>query len=103
MFLFAMACWEGTFAAMRTFVVLYVVEGLDQSLAVSSTILATVAAGYTCAAILAGPIGDRAGAARVVFWSSVVYATGLLNPASPKAGRAGTTRSSFRSPSPAAW
>ena len=48
MFLFAMACWEGTFAAMRTFVVLYVVEGLDQSLAVSSTILATVAAGYTC-------------------------------------------------------
>ena len=78
MFLFAMACWEGTFAAMRTFVVLYVVEGLDQSLAVSSTILATVAAGYTCAALLAGPIGDRVGAARVVFWSSVVYATGLL-------------------------
>jgi MFS family permease len=78
LFLFAMACWEGTFAAMRTFVVLYVVEGLDQSLAVSSTILATVAAGYTCAALLAGPIGDRVGAARVVFWSSVVYATGLL-------------------------
>ncbi len=78
LFLFAMACWEGTFAAMRTFVVLYVVEGLDQSLTVSSTILATVAAGYTCAAILAGPIGDRVGAARVVFWSSVVYATGLL-------------------------
>ena len=78
MFLFAMACWEGTFAAMRTFVVLYVVEGLDQSLTVSSTILATVAAGYTVAAIVAGPIGDRVGAARVVFWSSVVYATGLL-------------------------
>ena len=78
MFLFAMACWEGTFAAMRTFVVLYVVEGLDQSLAVSSTILATVAAGYTVAAIVAGRIGDRVGAARVVFWSSVVYATGLL-------------------------
>ncbi len=78
MFLFAMACWEGTFAAMRTFVVLYVTEGLDQSLTVSSTVLATVAAGYTCAAILAGPIGDRVGAARVVFWASVVYATGLL-------------------------
>ena len=30
--------------------------------------LATVAAGYTLAAILAGPIGDRVGAARVVFW-----------------------------------
>lgn len=77
-FLFAMACWEGTFAAMRTFVVLYVVEGLDQSLTVSSTILATVAAGYVCAAILAGRVGDRAGAARVVFWSSVVYGAGLF-------------------------
>ena len=78
LFLFAMACWEGTFAAMRTFVVLYVTEGLDESLAVSSTILATVAAGYTFAAILAGPVGDRVGAARVVFWSSVVYGTGLM-------------------------
>ena len=78
MFLFAMACWEGTFAAMRTFVVLYVTEGLDQSLAVSSAILAVVAAGYTFAAILAGPIGDRVGPPRVVFWASVVYATGLL-------------------------
>jgi MFS family permease len=77
-FLFAMACWEGTFAAMRTFVVLYVTVGLGQSLTVSSIILATVAAGYTLAAILAGPIGDRVGAARVVFWSSVVYATGLF-------------------------
>jgi MFS family permease len=77
-FLFAMACWEGTFAAMRTFVVLYVVEGLDQSLTISSTILGTVAAGYTTAAILAGRIGDRVGPARVVFWSSVVYGTGLL-------------------------
>jgi MFS family permease len=78
MFLFAMACWEGTFAAMRTFVVLYVTEGLDESLAVSSTILATVAAGYTSAAILAGPLGDRVGAARVVFWASLVYGSGLL-------------------------
>ena len=77
-FLFAMACWEGTFAAMRTFVVLYVTVGLGQSLTVSSIILATVAAGYTLAAILAGPIGDRVGPARVVFWSSVVYATGLF-------------------------
>jgi MFS family permease len=77
-FLFAMACWEGTFAAMRTFVVLYVTVGLDESLTVSSTILATVAAGYVLAAILAGPLGDRVGAARIVFWSSVVYAAGLV-------------------------
>jgi MFS family permease len=78
MFLFAMACWEGAFAAMRTFVVLYITVGLGQSLTISSTVLATVAAGYTLAAILAGTLGDRLGAARVVFWASIVYGTGLL-------------------------
>jgi MFS family permease len=78
LFLFAMACWEGTFAAMRTFVVLYVTQGLHQSLAVSSAILAVVAAGYTFAAAMAGPIGERVGATRVVFWASLVYASGLL-------------------------
>jgi MFS family permease len=78
LFLFAMACWEGTFAAMRTFVVLYITQGLDESLTVSSIVLATVAAGYTLAAILAGPIGDRVGPARTVFWASIVYAGGLL-------------------------
>jgi MFS family permease len=78
MFLFAMACWEGTFAAMRTFVVLYITKGLDQSLTVSSIVLATVAGGYTLAAMLAGPVGDRVGAPRLLFWASVVYGTGLL-------------------------
>ena len=69
MFLFAMACWEGTFAAMRTFVVLYITKGLDQSLTVSSLVLLAVAAGYTLAAILAGPDRRPVGAARVVFWA----------------------------------
>jgi MFS family permease len=78
MFLFAMALWEGTFAALRTFVVLYITKGLDQSLAVSSAVLATVAAGYTLAAFMAGPLGDRVGIARVVFWAAIVYAGGLL-------------------------
>ena len=78
MFLFAMACWEGTFAAMRTFVVLYITKGLGQSLTVSSLVLLVVAGGYTFAAILAGPVGDRLGLARVVFWASLVYGTGLL-------------------------
>jgi MFS family permease len=77
-FLIAMACWEGTFAAMRTFVVLYITRGLGQSLAVSSAVLATVAVGYTLAAILAGPAGDRFGQGRVVFWASLFYGCGLL-------------------------
>ena len=39
---------------------------------------AAVAGGYTLAAILAGPVGDRLGIARVVFWASIVYGGGLL-------------------------
>ena len=65
MFLFAMVLWEATFAAMRTFVILYITKGLGQSLTVSSLVLLVVAGGYTLAAVLAGPVGDRFGTARV--------------------------------------
>lgn len=76
-FLLANTAWEGTFAAMRTFVVLYITRGLGQSLAVSSAVLATVAVGYTLAALVAGPLGDRVGLARVMLWASLVYGAGL--------------------------
>jgi MFS family permease len=62
---------------MRTFVVLYITRGLGQSLAVSSAVLATVAVGYTLAALVAGPLGDRVGLARVMLWASLVYGAGL--------------------------
>ena len=52
-FLFANAAWEGTFAAMRTFVVLYITKGLGQPLSTSSAVLATVAVGYVLAALVA--------------------------------------------------
>ena len=78
MFLAANAAWEGTFAALRTVVVLYITRGLGQSIAVSSAVLATVAAGYVVAAIAAGRLGDRFGLARVILWASVVYGTGLI-------------------------
>jgi MFS family permease len=78
LFLLANSAWEGTFAAMRTFVVLYIIKGLDQPLSVSSAVLATVAAGYVVAAIGSGPIGDRIGLARLMFFASFVYGGGLL-------------------------
>ena len=77
-FLIVNAAWEGTFAAMRTFVVLYITQGLGQPLSTSSAVLATVAVGYTLAAVIAGPLGDRFGLARVIFFASFVYGTGLL-------------------------
>jgi MFS family permease len=78
LFLLANACWEITFAGMRTFVVLYVVRGLDQPLYVSSVILGTVAAGYLVAALAAGRLGDRVGLTTVIIAASVVYGTGLV-------------------------
>ena len=77
-FLLANAAWEGTFAAARTFVVLYVIDGLHQSKVISSALLGAVATGYVIAALLASKLGDRFGIARVIFWSSFIYGGGFL-------------------------
>jgi MFS family permease len=77
-FLLANSAWEGTFAAARSFVILYVIDGLHESKTVSGEILASVAAGYVIAAIFAGRLGDRFGLARVIFFASFVYGTGFL-------------------------
>jgi MFS family permease len=77
-FLLANAAWEATFAAARTFVVLYFVEGLDESVAVSSIVLAAVAGGYVVAAVVAGRLGARFGIARTILFASLVYGFGLL-------------------------
>jgi MFS family permease len=77
-FLVANSAWEGTFAGARTFVVLYVTVGLGESLSTSSTVLAAVAGGYIVAALVAGPLGDRFGLARVIVGASLVYGIGLL-------------------------
>jgi MFS family permease len=77
-FLLANAAWEGTFAAARTFVVLYVIDGLHQSKVMSSAVLGAVATGYVIAAVFAGRLGDRFGLARVIFFASWIYGTGLL-------------------------
>jgi MFS family permease len=77
-FLVANTAWEGTFAGMRTFVVLYVTVGLDEPLVTSTYILAAVAGGYIVAALVAGRVGDRIGLARVITFASAVYGLGLL-------------------------
>jgi MFS family permease len=77
-FLLANAAWEGAFAAMRTFVVLYITKGLGQPLSTSSAVLAAVAVGYVIAAVSAGRLGDTFGLARVIFGASFVYGAGLL-------------------------
>jgi MFS family permease len=76
--LLANTCWETAFAAMRTFVVLYVTKGMHQPISTSTAVLAAVTVGYLAAAVGAGPLGDRLGLARVIFWASTVYAGGLI-------------------------
>jgi len=82
-FLIANAAWEGTFAAARTFVVLYVIVGLGESIAVSSLVLAAVAGGYTVAAVVAGSLASRFGLANVILVGSAVYGGGYLLGALP--------------------
>lgn len=77
-FLIANAAWEGSFAAARTFVVLYIIRGLGQSATVAATLLGVVAGGYVVAAVLSGPLGDRFGLARVITLASVVYGGGYI-------------------------
>jgi predicted MFS family arabinose efflux permease len=77
-FLFANAAWEGTFAAARTFVVLYVIKGLGESQSVANELLAAVATGYIVAALFAGRLGDRFGIARVIFFASFLYGGGFI-------------------------
>ena len=74
-FFIANTAWEATFAGMRTFVVLYVVEGLDQSLQVASAVLATVTVGYLLAAVVLGPFVAIATLARP--WGSESPLEGL--------------------------
>ena len=66
------------FAAARTFVVLYVIEGLGESKAISSAILGAVGLGYVLAAVVASRLGDRFGLARVIVIASFFYGGGLL-------------------------
>jgi MFS family permease len=77
-FLLANAAWEGTFAAARTFVVLYVIKGLHESQSVANELLAAVATGYVLAALVAGRLGDRFGIARVIFFASFLYGGGFI-------------------------
>ena len=76
-YLIANSVWEGSFAGLRSFVVLDITRGLHQPSSVASLALACVAAGYLLAALGASRFGDRFGLARVIFAASLVYGAGL--------------------------
>jgi MFS family permease len=79
-FVLANALWEFALAALKTFVVLFIVVGLGRSVGFASVLIGLGAAGSLVAATVSGSLGDRFGIARVMQIALWVYGLGLLIP-----------------------
>ena len=79
-FLVANALWELSLAALKTFVVLYVTEGLGFSRVDASLIIGVVAVVVLVAALPSCKLADRYGALRVMWIALPVYGLGFLVP-----------------------
>ena len=77
-FAVANALWEGSFMGLRTFIVLYVVQGLGQSMTTATAVIGVVAVSYVAAAAVSGRVADRIGVLRLMRGSIWVYGAGLL-------------------------
>ena len=73
----ANAMWEFSFAGLKSFIVLYVVNGLGRSPAMASAVIAVVAVAYIGGAPLAGRLADRWGIVPVMTWAAIIYGLGL--------------------------
>jgi MFS family permease len=76
----ANALWEVALNALRTFVVLYLVVGLDRSFSFASLVLALVGIAVALAAPLSGTLADRWGHSGVLLVGLAFYGPGLLLP-----------------------
>jgi MFS family permease len=79
-FLMANALWELSLAALKTFVVLYVTEGMGFSQTEASLVIGGVAVVVMAAALASGPIADRYGSVRVLRFALPLYGLGFLVP-----------------------
>ena len=79
-FLVANALWELSLAALKTFVVLYMTEGLGYSRTTSALIIGAVAVVVLVAALISGKLADRHGSLRVMKIATPVYGIGFLVP-----------------------
>lgn len=70
--------WEAALAALRTFVALYLIQGLGLSLAAASGALALVGLAALVAAPVSGKLADRFGARPVMLVALWVFALGAL-------------------------
>jgi maltose/moltooligosaccharide transporter len=77
-FVAANALWELSFMGLKTFIVLFVVKGLGESVGTASAVMGIVAGAYVIAAFGAGRVADAVGVHRLMRASLWVYGVGLL-------------------------
>jgi MFS family permease len=77
-FVAANALWELSFMGLKTFIVLYVVKGLGESVGTASAVIGVVAGAYVVASFGAGRLADAVGVHRLMRASLWVYGVGLL-------------------------
>ncbi|MGH3019372.1 MAG: MFS transporter [Gaiellaceae bacterium] len=77
-FVAANAFWELSFMGLKTFIVLFVVKGLGESVGTASAVIGVVAGAYVVASFGAGRLADSVGLHRVMRVALWVYGVGLL-------------------------
>jgi maltose/moltooligosaccharide transporter len=77
-FVAANALWELSFMGLKTFIVLFVVKGLGESVGTASAVIGVVAGAYVLAAFGAGRRADAVGVHRLMRISLWIYGAGLL-------------------------
>ncbi|HXV32911.1 MAG TPA: MFS transporter [Gaiellaceae bacterium] len=77
-FVAANALWELSFMGLKTFIVLFVVKGLGESVGTASAVIGVVAGAYVVAAFGAGRVADAVGLHRLMRIAVWVYGVGLL-------------------------
>jgi MFS family permease len=77
-FVAANALWELSFMGLKTFIVLFVVKGLGESVGTASAVIGVVAGAYVIAAFGAGRVADAVGVQRLMRISLWIYGIGLL-------------------------
>jgi MFS family permease len=69
--------WEYSLAGLKTFIVLYITQGLHRSKPLASVFIAIVAVAYIVGAPIASRLADRFGIVAVMTWAAAVYGLAL--------------------------
>ncbi len=77
-FVAANALWELSFMGLKTFIVLFVVKGLGESVGTATAVIGVVAGAYVVASFGAGRLADSVGLHRLMHAALWIYGVGLL-------------------------